>query len=58
MVEAGLQPYDYLASVAVIEAAGGRISDWRAAPLTTASDGRVVAAASEALWREALAELG
>jgi myo-inositol-1(or 4)-monophosphatase len=57
VVEAGLQPYDYLASVAVIEAAGGRISDWRGEPLTTASDGRVVAAASEALWRAALAEL-
>jgi myo-inositol-1(or 4)-monophosphatase len=57
VVEAGLQPYDYLAMVAIIEAAGGRISDWRGAPLTVASDGRVVAAASETLWREALAAL-
>src|SRR5438132_7434710 len=41
----------------VVEGAGGRISDWRGAPLGTTSDGRVVAAATEALWRQAIREL-
>ena len=53
----GLKPYDYLAMVTVIEGAGGRISDWRGQPLGLHSDGRVVAAASESLWREALEAL-
>jgi hypothetical protein len=34
------------------------ISDWRGAPLGMVSDGRVVAAASEALWRQAVSVLG
>jgi inositol-phosphate phosphatase/L-galactose 1-phosphate phosphatase/histidinol-phosphatase len=42
----------------VIEGAGGRISDWRGARLTTASDGRVVAAANETLWKMAIDALG
>jgi myo-inositol-1(or 4)-monophosphatase len=57
IVEMGLKPYDYLAMVTVIEGAGGRISDWRGQPLGLHSDGRVVAAASESLWREALEAL-
>lgn len=57
VVETGLQPYDYLALVPVIEGAGGRISDWRGHRLDLGSDGRVVAAASEALWQQALALL-
>lgn len=55
VVEAGLQPYDYLSLVPVIEGAGGRITDWSGAPLSVESDGRVVAAASDALLAEALA---
>lgn len=57
VAEAGLQPYDYLPLVPVIEGAGGRISDWQGQPLGFASDGRVVAAASESLWRAALDRL-
>ena len=57
IVEMGLKPYDYLAMVTVIEGAGGRISDWRGQPLGLHSDGRVVAAASVPLWREALEAL-
>ena len=57
IVEMGLKPYDYLAMVTVIEGAGGRISDWRGQPLGLHSDGRVIAAASEPLWREALETL-
>jgi inositol-phosphate phosphatase/L-galactose 1-phosphate phosphatase/histidinol-phosphatase len=52
-----LKPHDFLAAIPVVEGAGGRISDWRGAPLGTASDGRVVAAATEALWSEAIREL-
>lgn len=58
VVEAGLQPYDYLSLVQVIEGAGGRISDWQGRPLTLESDGRVLAAASPSLWQQALATLG
>ncbi len=57
VVEVQLKPHDFVAVVPVVEGAGGRISDWRGAPLSTASDGRVVAAANETLWREAIAEL-
>lgn len=57
VVEVQLKPHDFMAVIPVVEGAGGRISDWRGAPLSSASDGRVVAAANEALWREAVAEL-
>jgi inositol-phosphate phosphatase/L-galactose 1-phosphate phosphatase/histidinol-phosphatase len=58
VVEVQLKPHDFMAAIPVVQGAGGRISDWRGAPLSTASNGRVVAAANEALWREAVAELG
>lgn len=51
VIEAGLQPYDYLPLVAVVEGAGGKISDWRGQPLGLASSGQVVAAANPALWQ-------
>lgn len=57
VAEAGLQPYDFLSLVPVIEGAGGRISDWQGRALTLASDGRVLAAANESLWEQALALL-
>lgn len=57
VVEVQLKPHDFMAAIPVVEGAGGRISDWRGAPLSSASDGRVVAAANETLWREAVAEL-
>ncbi|TVQ55013.1 MAG: histidinol-phosphatase [Rhodobacteraceae bacterium] len=52
ILEVGLEPYDYLPLVPVIEEAGGVITDWRGAPLGFASDGRVLAAATEALHAE------
>lgn len=58
VVETGLQPYDYLGPAGLIEAAGGVITDWQGRPLGLQSDGRVVAAATPALHREALAVLG
>lgn len=54
VVEADLKPYDYLALVPVIEAAGGVISDWQGAALGLDSGGRVVAAATPQLHRQAL----
>lgn len=57
VIENRLQPYDYFATVPVIEAAGGLVTDWRGQPLTMASDGRVVAAATPELHAQALALL-
>ena len=57
VIEVKLKPHDFMAAIPVVEGAGGRISDWRGAPLGTTSDGRVVAAATEALWRQAIGEL-
>ncbi|GAA0291142.1 inositol monophosphatase family protein [Rhodovulum strictum] len=55
VVEAGLQPYDIQAPIAVIEAAGGIVTDWRGGPAH--QGGRVVAAANRAIHAEALAIL-
>ena len=57
VVEAGLHPYDIMAAVPGIEAAGGTITDWTGAPLTTESGGRVVAAGSRRLHAQLLARL-
>ena len=58
VVDAGLKPYDFCALKPVIEGAGGVITDWSGAPLTLASDGRVIAAANATLHKAALALLG
>ncbi len=57
VIEVQLKPHDFMAAIPIIEGAGGRISDWRGAPLTSASEGRVVAAATEPLWHQALHHL-
>src|SRR5258706_10108069 len=57
VVEAQLKPYDYCAPAALIAAAGGVATDWHGAPLSLASDGRVVTAGDPALHRQALAAL-
>ena len=44
VVEASLQPYDFMALVPVIEGAGGMVGDWRGEPLGIGSAGQVVAA--------------
>ncbi len=54
VVEADMSPYDYLAQVAVIDGAGGIITDWQGRPLGLESDGRVLAAGDPALHRTAL----
>ena len=52
VIEAGLQAYDVQAPIAVIEAAGGIVTDWQGRP--AAEGGRIIAAASPALHDEAL----
>ncbi|MDX3925797.1 MAG: histidinol-phosphatase [Shinella sp.] len=56
-LETGLQPYDYMALVPVIEGAGGRITDWQGKALSIHSDGKVLASATPKLHDEALSLL-
>jgi len=55
VVEAGLQPYDVVAPIAVIEAAGGIVTDWQGSPAL--DGGRVLAAANAEIHAAALAIL-
>lgn len=55
VIEAGLQPYDVQAPIAVITAAGGIVTDWDGGPAH--GGGRVIAAANAAIHAEALAIL-
>lgn len=57
VLEADLEPYDYLALVPVIEGAGGRLTDWQGRPLGLSSDGRVLAAGDDRAHAQALALL-
>jgi histidinol phosphatase-like enzyme (inositol monophosphatase family) len=59
VIEAGLHPYDVAAPIAVIEAAGGVVTDWQGRPLdlTATAGTRVLAAANPALHAAALAIL-
>ncbi len=53
VIEAGLNAYDIAAPIAVIEAAGGIVTDWEGGPVH--DGGRAIAASSEALHAEAMA---
>ncbi len=55
VIEAGLQAYDVQAPIAVIEAAGGIVTDWTGGPCH--QGGRVLAAANASIHAEALALL-
>ncbi|TFL18868.1 histidinol-phosphatase [Jannaschia formosa] len=55
VVEAGLHPYDIAAPIALIEAAGGVVTDWRGEPAH--DGGTALAAATPALHAAALALL-
>jgi len=57
VIEVSLKPYDYLALVPVVEGAGGKMSDWSGAALTTETGDRVLAAATPELWEQALESL-
>ena len=55
VIEAGLQAYDVQAPIAVIEAAGGVVTDWQGRPAL--DGGRILAAANREVHAEALALL-
>ncbi|SIQ94487.1 myo-inositol-1(or 4)-monophosphatase [Rhizobium sp. RU20A] len=55
VLEMGLQPYDYMALVPVVQGAGGCITDWDGKAISVHSDGRVLASANSKLHDEALA---
>lgn len=57
ILEAELQPYDFMALVPIVTGAGGVISDWQGNALTLASEGQVLAAATPELHRAALSVL-
>ena len=55
VIEAGLQSYDVQAPIAVIEAAGGIVTDWQGNPAP--QGGRILAAANAGIHAEAMALL-
>ncbi len=55
VIEAGLQPYDIQAPIAVIEAAGGIVTDWQGRPCH--DGGQVLAAANATIHAGAMAAL-
>jgi inositol-phosphate phosphatase/L-galactose 1-phosphate phosphatase/histidinol-phosphatase len=57
VVEASNKPYDFCAMPPIVEGAGGIATDWQGAPLTIASDGRVLAAGDRRAHQRALALL-
>jgi inositol-phosphate phosphatase/L-galactose 1-phosphate phosphatase/histidinol-phosphatase len=57
VIEASLQPYDYLALVTIVEGAGGVITDWQGQALGLASDGRIAAAGDARAHQAALSLL-
>lgn len=54
IIENRLQPYDFMATVPVIEGAGGVITDWAGQPLGLDSGGEVIAASTPELHARAL----
>ncbi len=58
VVEASLKIHDWAALVPVVSGAGGVMTDWAGAPLTRASDGRVIAAGDAAVAAAAAGLLG
>lgn len=54
VIEQGLGIYDYMALVPVVEGAGGAITDWQGKPLTTKSNGEVVAASTHHVLDQAI----
>jgi myo-inositol-1(or 4)-monophosphatase len=55
IVEAGLKPYDVVALVPIIEAAGGLVTTWDGGPAS--EGGRIIAAGDKRVHQEAIAIL-
>jgi myo-inositol-1(or 4)-monophosphatase len=58
IAESTMKPWDWAALVPVIEGAGGRMTDWRGAPLRLDGDGRTLAVGDPALLSDAVSLLG
>ena len=58
VVDYDLQPYDYLPVVALVEAAGGVMTDWQGKPLNLNSDGCVLTAATPELLAQMVELVG
>ncbi len=56
VIEAGLQPYDIVALIPIVEGAGGRLTSWDGG--SAAGGGRVCASGDAKIHEEVLAELG
>ena len=54
VIDTGLDPFDFAAPSAVIEAAGGMVSDWTGQPLTLESKGRTLFVGDPALLEPAI----
>lgn len=54
VVETGLKTHDFLALKPIIEGAKGIMTDWNGNPITTHSDGRVIACGDKRTHKEAL----
>jgi inositol-phosphate phosphatase/L-galactose 1-phosphate phosphatase/histidinol-phosphatase len=57
-VDGGLDPYDVFATAAIIEGAGGVVSDWAGKPIDLSWKGQIAAAGDRKLHGDALARLG
>jgi inositol-phosphate phosphatase / L-galactose 1-phosphate phosphatase / histidinol-phosphatase len=57
VIEADLKPHDFAPMGPIIAGAGGIATDWRGAPLSLASDGRVLVAGDRRVHQMALALL-
>lgn len=53
-IDAGLDSFDVIASIAVIEGAGGSVSDWEGNPITTGWKGQIIAAGDDACRLKAI----
>ncbi|HHG89198.1 MAG TPA: inositol monophosphatase [Devosia sp.] len=58
VVDYDLKPYDFLPVAALVQGAGGLMTDWDGKPLTQNSDGRTISAATPQLHREICDLLG
>ena len=54
VIDTGLDPFDFAAPVAIIEAAGGSATDWGGQPLTLESQGRILFLGDSALLDPAI----
>ena len=57
VIEHGLQPYDLMGLIPVLQAAGAVVTDWQGQPITLDNRGEIIAAATPELHAAALAKL-